>query len=691
MTTLNTVAASSAFELQLKTLCLLEFPCGAGSWRKINTCNDKLNQSKKQKSVQKVENVESCFSVTLKDYGADTEKTETLQEYVGSKFSPWHLDYSWSDEAKQLRELALQSPWLIDDRFVSNYFKTLRIIDKQVTELDENLLEFNNLEDLTLSANFIKTVNSRNLPPSIQILELCANQIQDLSSLCIKPPPCLNHLGLGYNKISYIGDYITGDNWPCLLSLDLSNNNLSDLLDVVRKLGTLPKLRNLVLQGNPLAFIPGYRGYIVDSLRKLSILDDLLISADERHHYKGLARRREYILDEAKINLSVSYIKGLPVPEEIKNREEQPEFPVIERRYYIEFKFLEDTSGRNEICLFAPEDDITDISTQLESSRHDVQSILQSEIVGGSDHLEEEEEEEEAGIVEKNVYFNSKPDLKNLETARDLYSGVEDTLPPDNQQHTVENELRPPFKLSSIITDKLPWAEELELNWSQNVVRDDLIALRDFFQQGMDFFIIEEMVLCYPLEEETDTVATPVSGKKGKDDKSSGKGDKKAKGGKPEKDDGKKKKKKEPEVELKRMPPQLSTLATFHVQLEEFLEGEFSFKSIYTQGPTELASTVKSMEISDKKDGKSKDGKHKKKPASAKAKGKDKDVRKASANKSGKDTGDKKGKGKSTAPTVDEEEEALPQPPLEVEISVNLHHWKTAMDSLKDEEEKKAQ
>lgn len=40
---------------------------------------------------------------------------------------------------------------------------------------------------------------------------------------------------------------------PQLLSLDLSNNNLSDLLDVVRKLGTMPKLRNLVLQGNPLS------------------------------------------------------------------------------------------------------------------------------------------------------------------------------------------------------------------------------------------------------------------------------------------------------------------------------------------------------------------------------------------------------------------------------------------------------
>ena len=67
------------------------------------------------------------------DYGARYEKTETLEEYVGSAKSPWHLDYSWSQEAKELRELAVKSPWLIDDKFVLGYFKTLRIVNKNVS------------------------------------------------------------------------------------------------------------------------------------------------------------------------------------------------------------------------------------------------------------------------------------------------------------------------------------------------------------------------------------------------------------------------------------------------------------------------------------------------------------------------------------------------------------------------------
>ena len=38
-----------------------------------------------------------------------------------------------------------------------------------------------------------------------------------------------------------------------MLSLDLSHNNLNDLLDIIRKLQTLPKLRNLLMKGNPLS------------------------------------------------------------------------------------------------------------------------------------------------------------------------------------------------------------------------------------------------------------------------------------------------------------------------------------------------------------------------------------------------------------------------------------------------------
>lgn len=670
--------AFSAFESQLKTLCLKEFPCGSGTWRE--------SKPTKLQKLKNAEKVESRFSITLKDFGAQHEKTETLEEYVGSSRSPWHLDYSWSNEAKQLREISVKSPWLIDDKFVLNHFKTLRIVNKDVTEVDANLLKFENLEELTLSCNFLSRVDSKHLPPNLKVLEVCANEISDLSSLCTRPP-CLIHLGMGFNKISLIGDYLTGVYWPCLLSLDLSNNNLSDLLDIVRKLSSLPKLRNLVLQGNPLSLIPGYRGYTVDSLKKLSILDDIMISADERHYFKGLARRREHILDEAKIHLAVTYIKGVPMPEEMKNAEEQPEYPVIERKYFVQFKFLEDVSPRHE-TLMMNEDDL--------EGELPVFTVFQTE---GSDRDSAEPMMMSADdpMVEKNVAFTQDPQiLHTIHT--EMTTSEQSPVPEERSEGSKEEgdeEAEKRVKVAPINSESHVWADEIECNWTKAVLRDDLVALRDFFKQGMEVSVIEEMVIGFPVEE-----ATSPSGKTGGKDKKDKKEKVRAASGGKDKG-GDKKKKKEPEVELKRNPPTFTTLATWHVPLAEFLEGEFEFKSVFSQDGIQVASLSQGRDTdSARKDGRKGDTKDKdknKKPGSASAKKKEdkSKERKPSAAKSGKgDKGDKgTAKGGKGAPGAveEEEEETGPPPPLEIEISVKLHHWKTALDLLKDEEEKKKQ
>ena len=59
--------------------------------------------------------------------------------------------------------------------------------------------------------------------------------------------------------------------------------------------------------------------------------------------------------------------------------------------------------------------------------------------------------------------------------------------------------------------------------------------------------------------------------------------------------------------------------------------------------------------------------------------------------KKGKDD-DKKGKGKGdkgAPPTAADADEApSPPPALEVQVGVKLHHWETAMDSIREEQEK---
>lgn len=699
----ESTAAFNAFEKQLKTLCLKEFPCGIGTWRETlkPTAKSKIKRKTGTPPQPIIDKVNSRFNVTLKDYGVQYEKTETLEEAVTDKFSPWNLDYSWSDEAKDLREIAVRSPWLIDERFVLNHFRTLRMIDKGVTEIDENLLKFSNLEELTLTANLLSQVNSKNLPRTLKVLELCANQISDLFSLCMKPPK-LQHLGLGYNHLTYIDEYLTGDYWSELLSLDLSNNNLSDLLEIVRKLSTLPRLRNLVLQGNPLSLIPGYRGYVVDSLKKLFILDDIRISADEKHHFKGLAKRKEFILDEAKIIFEVKYIKNIPMPEELKNPEEQPEFPIIERKYYVQFMFLEDTSSKAEVFQIT-HDDIAKSSTPAGSG-------VKTDDMNGSGVPEIRTDDGKE--LEKNVNF-ADPEIQPvvntanppvLQQIVDLIPEVTVTGPGsaqgDSDARSVAESMRSQnIQASDADKSKLPlapikteygqWAEEIELNWSKMLVRDDLPRLRDFLKQGMEFSVIEEKILAFPAEESAPS-PTGSHDKSGKDksgkEKDKGKEKKDEKAKEKPKDAGKDKKKKkgEPDVEMNYLPPEYTTLASFVIPLEEFLEGEFEFENVYmhgdvdsgTKSPTSSAASDKK----DKKDKKKEDGKKKD------AKEKDKEGRKSPK---GKD--DKKDKGKAPAKgdkPPEDDEECGPPPPMEVSVVVRLHHWKTAQDGIRDEEER---
>lgn len=75
---------------------------------------------------------------------------------------------------------------------------------------------------------------------------------------------------------------------PTLVSLDLGFNNLTDLQSLIASLSTLQHLRLLVLQGNPLALVPYYRGFTIDSLSRLCVLDDITVSPNEKHLFRDL-------------------------------------------------------------------------------------------------------------------------------------------------------------------------------------------------------------------------------------------------------------------------------------------------------------------------------------------------------------------------------------------------------------------
>ncbi|NWS09592.1 LRC43 protein, partial [Motacilla alba] len=255
--------------------------------------------------------------------------------------SPWALPPDCSPQAQHLREVVVLAPELLRGSRVFQLIKSLRILDKGVEEVDEGVLQFQQLEELVLSANHISRVTSAHLPRTLKVLELCYNAVGDLQDLCAQPPPQLQHLGLGYNRLCGPSQekHLTVDFWPNLVSLDLSFNSLTDLLGLVSQLSTLQSLRILVLQGNPLALIPTYRGFLVDSLPKLSILDDIYIWPEERQQFHGLARQPELIRSEARVVVSIGEMKGLPNPEAFQQLEAGSEGPVITYSYCVTYQF----------------------------------------------------------------------------------------------------------------------------------------------------------------------------------------------------------------------------------------------------------------------------------------------------------------------------------------------------------------
>ncbi|XP_078599525.1 leucine-rich repeat-containing protein 43-like isoform X2 [Branchiostoma floridae x Branchiostoma japonicum] len=684
MTAAEPVLAFNAFEKQLRGLCLREFPCGLGSWR---------DSKAKSKSA-----------VTTRDYNVQIEHRETLEEFVTLKHSPWNIDCSWSNEARELRELAVKSPWLIDEKFIMKFFKTLKIIDKQITEVDAGLLGFPNLKELTLSVNLLEHVNSTHLPPNLEVLELCANQIRTLDSLCVQPPPLL-HLGLGYNHITDVDEYLTGHYWPKLLSIDLGFNHLSDLLDVVRKVSELPRLRNLVLQGNPLALVPGYRGYTIDSLKKLSILDDQRISADERHRFKGLAKKKEVILDEAKVTVSISLVKGVPMPEELQPAEDQPEFPVVTKTYHVVFEFVDDIPSTGVGLLlddsrgFGPLDtagnsDLTGLESPEPppmSMEHSVREPILEE------SLPEMEEPKFPGdrrpiipdVPPQTAESIDPPMTKGSEritrdepsivvtTAEGVEGPLSDTQSNAPQENMEEEPAQGTYTLRQVKTEGRPWAEaEIPMEYEHDITVDNLLGLRDFLQKGLMISLIEEKVLSWPIDEDEERTNLGSKDKKREKSAKSDKTKGKDKGGKSGASD---KKKKTPGVELRHSPPETRVLGTYSLSLEQMLEGETTLNGEYTLEKVVEVKEVKEEEtLSDKKDKKSRGGKRARTPS---AKKREKDKGKEKKPDSRKESRDKKRPG-SGAGKSDDEEEKLPPPPLTVQFKIKLHQWKTAADSM---------
>ncbi|XP_061133931.1 leucine-rich repeat-containing protein 43-like isoform X5 [Syngnathus typhle] len=278
---MSSVALSAVLDKHIRRLCLDQFPCGKGSWRK-----DGGSEAE-----------------------AVTEDTDALLDLLNCPHSPWHHDEPWSPQAAALQRVAVVEPERLDADFVCSYFRKLRIVDKDVSVVDNYLLKFCNLQELVLSANRISEISAENLPRTLKR--------------------------------------------PELVCLDLSECDFREQRPLLKALGTLPCLRTLVLEGNPFTLAPSYPGFAVNALPRLSYLDAAWIAPEERHRYRGMANMSHLLVDWASATVRVGVMQGVPDPQD--DDPDAPEFPVVSYSYVISYMFFShQTTAYQEVVIGGP-------------------------------------------------------------------------------------------------------------------------------------------------------------------------------------------------------------------------------------------------------------------------------------------------------------------------------------------------
>ncbi|XP_021042730.1 leucine-rich repeat-containing protein 43 isoform X3 [Mus pahari] len=567
---------STAVCEHLRKLCLHEFPCGIGSWNKSRFLPQKC-QAWRELIPKKEETLVP-----------EEETVEALLGLVRSNHSPWAMLKDASAEDRFLRELAIQNPLMIKDTFFYSYFRSLRVVNKGVTLVDKDLLKFLKLEELVLSANKIEEIDANNLPRTLKVLELYGNLITSLECLCSAPPPRLQHLGLGHNKL--LGPleslYVTSHNWPQLVSLDLGFNNLTDLQSMILGLSTLRQLRLLILQGNPLSLVPYYRGFTIDSLAHLCVLDDITVSPNEKHQFRGLNIQGDLLAREAQFVVTIGNVRGV-LDSSILDPEPGPDGPFISYSYYVTYDFVEDedqerniseleeTTHRDSVLdemdkRFSGTEEEDQQEDPFEQGRHRHRG-RQRRHPGSTEEMSKELSEYLAKEMSQMAEDSGESGITEMDESETSISIHSAPLPQSIDSSEELSKLRPRIDVrlcpspGTVLFNTVhkPWSDVIPCTYEMRHTLKELIRVKAFLLAGTTVSIVEEKILSWPVV--PTPVESPLPAKKGK-------GDNKKKE-EPAKDKVHKKKK-EPPRELRQDPPVLTVLGSGLVYLEPLLAGE---------------------------------------------------------------------------------------------------------------------
>uniref|UniRef100_A0A663EAW2 Leucine rich repeat containing 43 n=1 Tax=Aquila chrysaetos chrysaetos TaxID=223781 RepID=A0A663EAW2_AQUCH len=341
-----------------------------------------------------------------------------------------------------------------------------------------------------------------------------------------------------------------------LEELILSTNQISRI--------TSANLPRTLKVRNPLALIPTYRGFLVDSLPRLSILDDIHIGPEERHQFQGLARQPD-LSREAQVVVSIGEIKGVPDPSTRQQLEVGSEAPVITYSYCVTYKFVEgeeiEDGSSTEVCrpIVATLDvDSSAQDTRETKGQQEPAAMEEPKAHSGNEGYKSPAPRLRAGLWLFLACSSIRTSLAGLAAAGLLLRLMDNELA--LKERSLLRAFLCPCTVKVFVTPGKPWADTIDCSYRKEHTAKDLVGLKSYLAHGTTVSVMEEKVIwCVresPLHARPLAKVPPCYGRKAV----------------PVPRD--KQKKKEKPCELRSNPPIRRTLGTQRVTLETLLATE---------------------------------------------------------------------------------------------------------------------